>query len=1130
MEKQILRILFCIFIFTGLIAMTVQAADGEYKLTSPLPVQQTADTEDDYYYVSGSYNVDNAVDKATVDDNIKKCYIWTDFEEYNDMGLSGLTVSSYSSWNGKPTLNNNRVKAYFLPEILEKVDSRAIFTVKIPASQKLMRVFSNINGEAINSLKSYGLTGTYMRTDENHTISYNTAFGVVKIGNMLTGYPSGDVLSWSEDVLTSKFVLNKSSVTANADTSRSATTLPDGNTKSIYLYATAKDIGGTDLGAIYSGAQARITSVTVKSGEKAISGGVSVRTETSDGKSFVVLDLDDNIYDCIGNTDSVSLDLTLTVEHRNATADATVKYTLVRPQIEVGKKTTALNWVDVPINAFYKKDYVAKFAVTNSDIFRMPETVEIRWGGENGTKMTQGVDYAYDKSTGVVTVYAKSVTDTIYIQAAALRKETLTESSVTFTPPTNIGVGNIVYDGTGKTATVTVPEGAGAITVYYKAENGDWTTTVPTVAGTYQVKIDVAMSDTHLSATGLTDSSWKFTIAPISDEVTVVITGNSDSVKYDGSEKTVTGYEVTSISNPLYTDNDFTFSGNATVKGTDADTYSMELTSEDFSNKSGNFTNVTFVVADGTLTIGKRTVTLTSATDSKVYDTTALTNDKVNVGGDGFIQGEGATYSVTGTQTDVGSSDNEFTYTLSEGTNADNYDITTQNGTLTVTKATSNAITGLSIDDWTYGEEAKAPTASATFGEPSFSYEATGETVYSGTTPPTNAGTYKVIATVEDTSNYVGATAQKEFTILPKTINASISLTAPVAEAVPQTSIETDEYTATVEWTPTVTEKFEYETVYTAKVTVTPKVNYTFMGITENSYTVEGASVTNSADSGVLTAVFPKTDSEPYFIRYTVKFETNGGTKVADKTAVRNFKIPQPTAPEKEGYTFNGWYTDEELSEKYDFDKVVTKSFTLYAKWDKEDDGHEWKNPFSDVKENDWFYSDVQYVNEKGLMNGLTETAFAPNDNLTRAMLVTVLYRIEGEPATNKSIPFADVDANAYYSNALVWAHQNGIINGVSKTEFKPNDNITREQIATIIYRYAQYKGYDMSAGENTNILSYDDFAQISEYAIASMQYAAGSGLMKGKTNTTLNPKDNATRAEIASILHRFIEDISPIP
>ncbi|MBO5020760.1 MAG: S-layer homology domain-containing protein, partial [Clostridia bacterium] len=183
------------------------------------------------------------------------------------------------------------------------------------------------------------------------------------------------------------------------------------------------------------------------------------------------------------------------------------------------------------------------------------------------------------------------------------------------------------------------------------------------------------------------------------------------------------------------------------------------------------------------------------------------------------------------------------------------------------------------------------------------------------------------------------------------------------------------------------------------------------------------------------------------------------------------------------------------------------------------------KKVFDDVHPvNHWATADVDYAYIKGLMMGTSENLFSPDVPLTRAMLVTVLYRLEGEPATNRSIPFADVDMGAYYGNAVSWAKQNGIVNGVTETEFAPNDNITREQIAAIMHRYAQYKGYDVSVGENTNILSYDDFDSISEYAIASMQYACGSGLIKGKSESSLNPLDNATRAEIAAILHRFIE------
>ena len=265
--------------------------------------------------------------------------------------------------------------------------------------------------------------------------------------------------------------------------------------------------------------------------------------------------------------------------------------------------------------------------------------------------------------------------------------------------------------------------------------------------------------------------------------------------------------------------------------------------------------------------------------------------------------------------------------------------------------------------------------------------------------------------------------------------------------------------------------------------------------------------------------------------RYTVKFNTDGGSKVANATVIRNRKATEPKAPEKEGYTFMGWFTDSALTEAYDFDSKVTKSITLYAKWEKVDDDNVAEDTdthtcpskaFDDLDVNLWYHSDTDYVLANGLMNGTGETAFAPNSNLTRAMLVTILYRNEGEPATNRSIPFADIDMGAYYASAVIWASQNGIAKGITDTEFAPDNNITREQIAAMIFRYAQYKGMDAVTLEEN--LHFDDSKEISEFAVSAMNWAVGQGLMKGRTAHTLNPKDHATRAEIAAILHRFIE------
>ena len=252
---------------------------------------------------------------------------------------------------------------------------------------------------------------------------------------------------------------------------------------------------------------------------------------------------------------------------------------------------------------------------------------------------------------------------------------------------------------------------------------------------------------------------------------------------------------------------------------------------------------------------------------------------------------------------------------------------------------------------------------------------------------------------------------------------------------------------------------------------------------------------------------------------FTVKFETNGGSEVAKQSLKKKEVVTEPQAPVKDGYTFAGWYTDEALTNKYVFGSEVTNSFTLYAKWiakPVED------SLFADVKSSDWYYDAVKYANDNKLMNGVSADKFDPNGLLTRAMLVTVLYRNKGEPATNRSIPFADIDMGAYYANAVLWAQQNNIVNGTTETTFAPNDNITREQIATIIFRYAQYKGMDAITLEEN--LHFADSSEISEYAVSAMNWAVGSGLMKGKTDSTLNPQDNATRAEVATILQRFIE------
>ena len=182
--------------------------------------------------------------------------------------------------------------------------------------------------------------------------------------------------------------------------------------------------------------------------------------------------------------------------------------------------------------------------------------------------------------------------------------------------------------------------------------------------------------------------------------------------------------------------------------------------------------------------------------------------------------------------------------------------------------------------------------------------------------------------------------------------------------------------------------------------------------------------------------------------------------------------------------------------------------------------------PFGDVDDGDWFADAVRFVYENGMMNGVSETSFAPHAATSRSMIVTILYRLEGEPVVDYAMDFTDVAGDAYYAEAVRWAASEGIVGGYGGGLFGSDDAVTREQLAVILYRYAVYKGYDVSIGEDTNILSYDDFADLSEYAIPAMQWACGAGIITGVTDATLVPQGEATRAQVAAMLMRFVEAI----
>lgn len=261
---------------------------------------------------------------------------------------------------------------------------------------------------------------------------------------------------------------------------------------------------------------------------------------------------------------------------------------------------------------------------------------------------------------------------------------------------------------------------------------------------------------------------------------------------------------------------------------------------------------------------------------------------------------------------------------------------------------------------------------------------------------------------------------------------------------------------------------------------------------------------------------------------YTLTFETNGGDSIQAIRAARGKTLDLSAyTPMRDGYDFGGWYADKDLTQRITEIKL-SGSKTVYADWKKRepDEPDAVKNPFADVNAGDWFYRDVLFSYEKGLMSGMDAAAFAPYANTTRAQIAVIFYRMEGSPAVEGENSFTDVvrgSGTAWFYDAVTWAQQNGIMGGYDNSSFAPNDPITREQLAAIFYRYAQYKGYDTTQG-GMAIREFDDYESISDYAMSAMAWAVNTGLVKGDSNL-LYPNGTATRAELAAMLHRFVEN-----
>ena len=274
---------------------------------------------------------------------------------------------------------------------------------------------------------------------------------------------------------------------------------------------------------------------------------------------------------------------------------------------------------------------------------------------------------------------------------------------------------------------------------------------------------------------------------------------------------------------------------------------------------------------------------------------------------------------------------------------------------------------------------------------------------------------------------------------------------------------------------------------------------------------------------------------------WSITYVTDGGTIGGEypTTYTKGTVTVLPTNVTKPGYTFLGWFTAASGGVQVrQIEATETGDKTFYARWQKTvlppppvtpgtpvtpaRPAAPVGLPFADVSGSDWFYNDVRYVYEKGIMDGTGADRFSPNAPLTRAMIVTILYRMAGSPSVSGSSDFTDVAAGKWFAKAVAWAAANGIVNGYGSGLFGPNDPVTREQLAAILYRYAVYGGMTAVTLEE-NLGSFADTAQLSAYAIQAMNWAVGQGLING-SGSNLVPKAQATRAQVAAIIHRYLE------
>ncbi len=710
-------------------------------------------------------------------------------------------------------------------------------------------------------------------------------------------------------------------------------------------------------------------------------------------------------------------------------------------------------------------------------------------------------------------------------------KAELTINNVDVTATNNVAQGIILRSGGSSTASLTVNGGeltasgsdAGIKYVFGSSGTGDGTPTV-TVSDNAIVRANGGISD---------DSSTDIQIDADSNE-------SNGGIVFDGKNGTVYGVVTLQEDITIGEGESLTIPDGASLTiGNDA-----TLTNEGTVTNSGTLTNNGTIDNSGTLTgtisgNAPPSITTTSplarGTVGTEYSVTLEANNStsgwsVTSGSlpDGLSLNE-TTGVISGTPTAQGTSGFTVTATNGGGSDSKSLSITIGAAALSITTQPSN-------QSVTEGQTASFSVAATGNGTLTYQWQ---ESTDNGATwaniSGANAATYTIENTTTAMSGYQYHCVVTDENSTDVTSRAATLTVTAATVSVTGVSLDKTELSLTVGGTEALTATVAPDNATDKTVTWTssnPSVAKVENGVVTALARGTAVITATAADGSGASASCTVTVSSylpPANPNYRITVEaTQGGTVTADPTAAKAGATVTLTPVPDRGYQVGSVAVTDRFGDPVAVTEQADGTYTFVMP-----NGQvtvtvtfaEAPLPFPDVTEGDWFYDAVRYAYENGLMDGVGDSLFAPNSDTTRAQLVTILYRLEGEPEVSGTSGFTDVEAGTWYTDAVAWAAANGIVNGVSETEFAPGKDITREQLATILFRYAEAKGYDVSA--RADLSAYTDADQIQSYAAESVAWAVAEGLIQGFEDNTLRPAGNATRAQIATILMRFCEGVA---